>query len=260
MNDQDKLGSSEQCLEMLKADLGGDDRPDEPVLKQVSWTVKKGDFWVVSGLHRSGKSTLLSAVAMLQKPLSGEIKLFGVDPWSGDEEVLIQQRLRLGVVFEAGERLLHQMSVAENVALPICYHENCSFDEAEERVAKLLEFTGMLSMSSNMPGNLSRMYRQRASLARALALKPKMLLLDNPLAAMDPREKHWWLETVEALAEGHPITGGEPLTLILTADDARPWMEEDRIYGLLHESSWRHFGGLEALKACDEPLVKEIFL
>jgi ABC-type transporter Mla maintaining outer membrane lipid asymmetry ATPase subunit MlaF len=259
MAEPQKNSASSICLQMKGAALGEEHESGEPLLKDINWVVRSGEMWVVTGLHRTGKSTLLSSVAMLQKPLAGEIEVFGVNPWSEGEEILVEQRLRIGLVFESGSRLLHQLTIGENVALPVCYHKDCSVDEAEQRVAELLEFVGVLPMANQRPGSLSRIFRQRASLARALALSPEMLLLDNPLAAMDPRERAWWLETVTALSKGHPIVGGKPLTIILTADDARPWLEAGRLFALLHENSWRTVGGMQEALSSSEPLLKEIF-
>jgi ABC-type transporter Mla maintaining outer membrane lipid asymmetry ATPase subunit MlaF len=247
------------CLQLIEADLGSDSKAASPLLKGVNWTIREGEFWVVSGLHLSGKSTLLSSVGMLLKPLAGQVRVFGVDPWVDDEVLLGKQRLRLGVVFETGARLLHKLSVMENVALPLCYHQDCSLDDASERVAELLKFTGVLEWAYDLPGVLSRSSRQRASLARALALSPEILLIDNPLAAVDPREKTWWLETVQALSQGHPIVGGKPMTIIVTADDPRPWMQTGRRFMLLHENNWRQFAGTEEITASEEPLLKEMF-
>jgi len=250
---------AQPCLELIDADLGSEQFADAPLLKGVNWTVREGEFWVASGLHLSGKSTLLATIAMLQKPLAGQVKVFGVDPWVEDESLLGKQRLRIGLVFEAGARLLHKLSIVENIALPVCYHQDCTLEEASVRVSELLNFVGVMDKADDLPGVLTRTHRQRASLARALAMSPEVLLIDNPLAAIDPRERTWWLETVQALSKGHPIVGGRPMTIVVTADDARPWMGPDRRFVLLHENNWRQFSGMDEFVGSEDPLLKEMF-
>ena len=71
------------------------------------------------------------------------------------------------------------------------------------------------------------------ALARALALKPSVLLLDNPLDGLDPRQAGWWIEVLDALWQGHPVLDGQPATLILAATDFRPWHKPGRRLAVL---------------------------
>ncbi|HEY1172122.1 MAG TPA: ATP-binding cassette domain-containing protein [Verrucomicrobiae bacterium] len=249
---------SSVCVKLEAADLGLEGWDDKPLLKGVNLQVNTGEFWVAGGMHRSGKSTLLASVAMLQKPLAGKIEVFGVDPWKVDEAKLMKQRLRVGLVFEAGARLLHKLSIAENVALPLCYHQDCRMEEAQERVAELLKFTGVETMARQLPGGLTRTYRQRANLARALAMSPELLLLDNPLAGMDFSERAWWRETVTDLGRGHPIVGNRPMTIIVVTNHLTPWVAEDRHFALLHENTWRQIGGMAELHASRETSLRDV--
>ncbi len=258
MADTKPQKESPVCVKLESADLGLEGRGDEPLLKAVNLQVNTGEFWVVGGMHRSGKSTLLASVAMLQKPLTGKVEVFGVDPWKVDETNLMKQRLRVGLVFEAGARLLHKLTVAENVALPVCYHKDCRIEEAHERVAELLKFAGVEDMARQLPGGLTRTYRQRASLARALAMSPELLLLDNPLAGVDFSERTWWQETVTALWRGHPIVGGKPMTIMVVTNHVTPWVAADRHFALLHGNAWRPIGGMAELQASGETSLRDV--
>jgi ABC-type transporter Mla maintaining outer membrane lipid asymmetry ATPase subunit MlaF len=246
------------CLRLQAVDLGGEGKGDDPLLKDVDLQVEEGEFWVVGGMHRSGKSTLLATLAMLQKPLSGQIEVFGKDPWAVGEANLMKQRLRVGLVFEAGARLLHKLTIAENIALPVCYHRDCRIDEADKRVSELLEFTGITDLAGQLPGALTRTDRQRASLARALAMSPELLLLDNPLAGVDFSERDWWQDTVKALWRGHPVVGGKPMTIVVVTNHLSPWVEADRQFALLHEATWRRIGGMSELQASDNLLLRDV--
>lgn len=246
------------CIKMQGTDLGVEGISDEPLLKGVTWEVRPAEFWVVGGMHRSGKSTLLETLAMLQKPLSGKIEVFGKDPWTADEANLIKQRLKIGLVFESGARLLHNLTLAENTALPLCYHKDCRMEEARGRVDELLEFAGVTSMARQLPGNLTRTYRQRASLARALSLSPEMLLLDNPLSGVDLSERTWWQETVMSLWQGHKIVDGKPMTIVIATNHLAPWIAKDRQFALLHGKAWQSLGGMNELQNSQEPLLRNV--
>jgi phospholipid/cholesterol/gamma-HCH transport system ATP-binding protein len=250
--------ASAVCVKLQQAELGLEGMDNDPLLKDVNWEVRSGEFWVVGGMHRSGKSTLLATLAMLQKPLSGKIELFGVDPWGADGANLMKQRLRVGLLFESGARLLHQLSVVENVALPLCYHRDCRLDEAQERVDELLSFAGIEGLHRDLPGEMTRTYRQRVSLARALALSPELLLLDNPLAGVDLSEQNWWQGTVTKLSEGHPITGGKPMTIVIVTNQLTPWVEKGRNFALLQGKQWRQIGGMTELESSDEAVLREL--
>lgn len=258
MADTKPQKTSATCLKLQAADLGLEGRGDDPLLKGVDLQVNTGEFWVVGGMHRSGKSTLLASLAMLQKPLSGQIEVFGTDPWTVGEMNLMKQRLRVGLVFEAGARLLHKLTIAENIALPVCYHRDCRVEEAQQRVDELLKFAGIEGMARQLPGALTRTDRQRASLARALAMSPELLLLDNPLAGVDFSERDWWQETVAALWRGHPIVGGKPMTIVVVTNHLPPWVAADRQFALLHEATWRQIGGMSDLHASEDPLLRDV--
>lgn len=246
------------CVKLQETDLGLETMAEDPLIKGVSWEIGAGEFWVVGGMHRSGKSTLLSTLGMLQKPLSGKMELFGVNPWGADGANLMKQRLRVGMVFEAGARLLHKLTVLENIALPICYHRDCRLDEAQERMDELLKFAGIEDLTNELPGELSRTYRQRVNLARALSLSPEVLLLDNPLSGVDLSEQQWWQDVVAKLWQGHAISGNKPMTIVIVTNHLTPWVEQGRNFALLHGKAWRQIGGMAELEACDEPWLRDV--
>lgn len=244
-------------IELAGADIASAQNPDTALVQQVNWRLHPGEFWAVGGLQWAGKSDWLTTVAGLQRPAAGQHFLFGEPtPDMGQLELLAARR-RIGLVFENGGRLFPHLTVAENVALPLCYHHNCSKDEASETVAAVLRLAGVGELADQLAGQLNRSWRQRVALARALALKPEVLLLDNPLAGLDPRQTRWWLETLDALNAGHAWMSGRPLTLVATADELRQWSSHARRFGWLQDRRWLDLGGRAELAASGEPALHD---
>ncbi|HAB19701.1 MAG TPA: ABC transporter ATP-binding protein, partial [Verrucomicrobiales bacterium] len=159
------------------------------VLEHVDWRVEEGDFWVIAGGHGSGKSALLATVAGLNPAGGGEVRVFGEE--LTPDNLLATGRRRVGLVFEAGGRLLRDLTVAENIALPVSYHENCSLGEALDQVLPLIAALQLEGHADASAGRIGRAWSQRIALARALAAAPELLLLDNPIAGLDQDHIRW---------------------------------------------------------------------
>ncbi len=216
-------------------------------VRDVDWSAAAGDFWVISGLHGSGKSDLLMAAGGLTAAAAGACFFQGHKlPLVEDEQ--LAERLRLGFVFEGGQ-LFSQLTVAENLALPLRYHHNLSAAEADARVRRMLSATELAPWAATTPGGLTRAWRKRAGLARALMLQPEVLLLDDPLAGLDARHRQWWLNFLGDLARGGELSGGRPLTLVATADDVRPWRNVARQFAVLQDQRLVVLGNWEQAEA-----------
>jgi len=226
------------------------------VVEDVNWSVAAGEFWVVAGQEHSGKSDLLMLAAGLMPPAAGRINFFGIDTKNFGEAELAG-RLRVGFIFQGGQ-LFNQLTVAENVALPLQYQRNFTALEAAQQTRALLELLELTPLADVTPANVAANWRQRAALARALILKPEMLLLDNPLAGLGARHRQWWLRFLARLAHGHELLAGKPLTLIATADDLQPWKHAGRKFALLHEKKFIPLGMWDEVTAASDPVVKEL--
>lgn len=248
---------SKLIIEMSGVTVGAMRDPKVTAVSGVDWTVAAGDFWVVAGLSRSGKSDLLMLTAGLTAATSGSYRLFG-EEMPIFEESRLRTRLRLGFVFDGGQ-LFNSLTVAENIALPLRYHDRLSAEDVLVRVNQLLELTGLMPFANSTPGTMSRNWQKRVGLARALALQPEILLLDNPLGGVDVREVNWWLNLLSQLSAGHEVMPGKRgTTLVVSADDLRPWRDRAHQFAMLRSRRFETLGNRAQLGDAADALVKEL--
>jgi phospholipid/cholesterol/gamma-HCH transport system ATP-binding protein len=222
----------------------------------INWEVHAGDFWVIAGLQGTGKSDFLLLTGGLMPPTAGDYWFCG-EKMPIFEEARLKERLRLGLVFEGG-RLFNQLTVRENIALPLRYHRNLTTAQAEAQVQALLEATELTAFAESAPAVLGRNWQKRVGLARALALKPELLLVDNPLGGLDLRHANWWLEMLGQLSRGEGLAEGKAITLVVTASDFRPWNGRARQFALLEKRQFRILGTWTQMEAAGDELVLEL--
>ena len=244
------------ALQMRGVAVGSAREAGVAVVAEVDWTVMAGEFWVVGAPQLSGKSDFLMMAGGLTAPIRGEYFFLG-ERMPIFEEARLGHRLKLGLVFDGG-RLISQLTVAENIALPLRYHGNPAPAEAESRVTELLELTGLTPWAHHTSGELGRSWQQRVGLARALGLQPEVLLLDSPLTGLDLRHMIWWLDFLDQLSRGHSFLAGRPVTLVATADDLRPWRRHANRVAYLAARRLRVLGDWRAAEDCEEAVVREL--
>lgn len=226
------------------------------VAKEVNWRVEPGDFWVVAGLHGSGKSDLLMLAGGVMAPICGTYEFQGESMPIFAEERLAH-RLKLGLVFDGG-CLFNQLTVAENIALPFRYHRNLTEAQTEPYVATLIEMMELAPYATTLPSALGRNWQRRAALARALILKPELLLLDSPLAGLDQREQNWWFGFLDQLSHGHPYFAGRPVTLVVATANLRSWRGQARRFALMENRRFTVLGDWATVEQSRDPLVREL--
>jgi len=153
-------------------------------LRNVSLSIKKGEFLSVMGASGSGKSTLLNLIGGLDQPSSGEI-FIDSKPLHGisDDELTLIRRRRIGFIFQFFN-LLPILTAAENVGLPLLL-EGLPFSEIKPKAIKLLEQVGLGERTEHRPEQLSGGEMQRVAIARALVTNPAVLLADEPTGNLD---------------------------------------------------------------------------
>ncbi|HMJ91859.1 MAG TPA: ATP-binding cassette domain-containing protein [Candidatus Acidoferrum sp.] len=203
------------------------------VIEGVNWEVRAGEFWIVGGVQGSRKSDFVFMLAGLTKPLRGCYELFEQDMGEHFGDEFLPNRLRTGMVFDDA-RLINGLTVAENVALPIRYHQNLTVEESASWVSALMKETDIVEFAQDMPSAVPRYWRVRTSLARALALRPEVLFLENPVRGMDARHTSWWAQFVTKLWRGHSLMAGKPMTIVASTDEFRPWRRSGAQFAELH--------------------------
>jgi len=160
-------------------------RSDLHVLRGVSLSLSSGESLAITGPSGVGKSTLLQIIGMLDQPTSGTVTLFGEDPFTLDAQSQASFRNRqIGFVFQ-DHHLLPALTAIQNVLLP-ALAAGSSTVEQYARARELLEAVGLSERADHLPGELSGGEKQRIAIARALLLKPKLVLADEPTGNLDP--------------------------------------------------------------------------
>lgn len=156
------------------------------ILKEVDFSVNRGEIVTILGGSGCGKSTLLKGIVGLLRPLKGRIFLGGMEITGEDARgALADARRRIGVLFQSGA-LVGSMTLAENVALPIREFTDLPGALIEDVVRLKLEQVKLAEYGDFLPADLSGGMRKRAGLARAIALDPEILFCDEPSAGLDP--------------------------------------------------------------------------
>lgn len=187
----------------------------------ISLTIHRGEFVAIVGKSGSGKSTLMNIIGALDVPTSGSYLLGGedVDQMSDDQLADIRNRM-IGFIFQQ-YNLLPKSTLLENVELPLLYAK-MDKDERREKAMASLERVGLADKWKNLPNQLSGGQQQRASIARALAGDPSLILADEPTGALDSKTSREVLDFLKEL-------NGEGNTIVMITHDSSIALEARRV-------------------------------
>ncbi len=223
---------------------------DQKVLKGISLRVQRGETVSVLGQSGTGKSVLLKLIIRLQDADSGTIRIAGADVADADIEKLNGLRKKIGFLFQ-NAALYDSLTVEDNVAFPLRRHAGMPGAELGSRVRELLADVGMERDGRKMPADLSGGMQKRVGLARALALQPEILLLDEPTAGLDPITA---AEIVELIVE---LKRRRKMSAVVVTHGVRSAKAfSDRLV-LLHEGKIRSEGTFDELRQERDPFVTQ---
>ena len=168
------------------------------VLKGINLHIKQGQVVVIIGPSGSGKSTVLRTMNYLEEPTSGKVIVDDMD--LSDKKKLNEVRAEVGMVFQ-NFNLFPHMTVMDNLTLAQTKVRKTSTDEAKKIGQALLDRVGLGDKANAYPDSLSGGQKQRVAIARALAMKPKVMLFDEPISALDPEMVSEVLDVMKSLAE-----------------------------------------------------------
>ncbi len=220
------------------------------VLEDVNFSVSRGTVCAVMGGSGSGKSTILRHLIGAYKPDEGQIYLDGEEITCLSEREMERVRRKFGMLFQGGA-LLNSLTVGENIALPIRHHTDLPDETIEIMVKMKLELVGLRDAEHLKPSEISGGMQKRVSLARAIALDPKIVFYDEPSAGLDPVVSGVIDKLMSDLAKIMGIT-----SVVVTHDMNSVFRIADRII-MLHRGRIVANGTPEEIKTASDPLVQQ---
>lgn len=223
---------------------------EQVVLNRIDLEVSHAETLAILGRSGAGKSVLLKLIIGLQKPEAGSIEVTGEEISALSLDRLNQVRKKIGFSFQYSA-LYDSLTVEENVAFPLKRHTDMSTAERRCRVQELLSRVGMEDAAAKLPAEISGGMKKRVGLARALALNPEIMLLDEPTAGLDPITAG---EINDLLLNLHQELS---VSAVMVTHDVRSARTVSNRLALLHEGNILIEGSFEDLKQSDHPFVLE---
>jgi phospholipid/cholesterol/gamma-HCH transport system ATP-binding protein len=223
----------------------------QAVLNGITLAVRRGETLAVLGRSGTGKSVLLRLIIGLEKPDSGSVRIHGQYIAGLALDQLGEIRKKMGFLFQHAA-LYDSLTVGQNLAFPLQHHrKQLSKSERSDRVRQLLAEVGMESDLEKMPSDISGGMQKRVGLARALALEPDILLLDEPTAGLDPISSGEIDDLILKLQEEHHVA-----SIVVTHDLHSAKTIADRL-ALLNEGNVVIEGNFEELQKSDIEFVRD---
>ncbi|MEL6930453.1 MAG: DevA family ABC transporter ATP-binding protein [Cyanobacteria bacterium J06600_6] len=190
----------------------GEGKLKKQILFDIDLTLNSGEVIILKGPSGSGKTTLLTLMGGLRSPQSGSLRVFGTELVGAKKNKLVQTRKNIGYIFQS-HNLLASLTAQQNVQMSLELHKHIPSSEIEQRAIAILESVGLADHINYHPQQLSGGQKQRVAIARALVSHPKIVLADEPTAALDGKTGRDVVELMQQLAKKRGCT-----VLIVTHD------------------------------------------
>jgi phospholipid/cholesterol/gamma-HCH transport system ATP-binding protein len=220
------------------------------VLNELNLDIESGETMVLLGGSGSGKSTLLRQILGLERPHAGSVHVKGTDITRCSEFELRQVRLSIGVAFQSAA-LFNSLTVEDNVALPLREHTRLAPSIVDLMIWMKLAAVGLADFGKLLPQELSGGMKKRAAVARALALGPEILVLDEPSAGLDPIVAAELDELILLLKQAFQMT-----VIVVTHELPSAFRIADRI-AMLYQGTFSSVGTKEEIRASKNPRVRQ---
>jgi len=220
------------------------------VLDKTSLKIETGSTCVIIGRSGCGKSVLLKHIVGLLKPDSGRVFVDGKEVARLKEKELDGLRMKIGMVFQGGA-LFDSLTVAENVGFGLIEHNHLDRKELLERVEESLCHVGLCGIGNLMPSELSGGMKKRVSLARALCIRPEIILYDEPTTGVDPITADSINELIKTLHDKLKVT-----SVVVTHDMKSAYMVADRI-AMLYQGKIIAEGTPQEIQNTQHPVVHQ---
>lgn len=226
---------------------------EHTVLDSLDFNVHKGKITTILGFSGAGKSTLMKHILGLLLPSSGEVIVLGQDPSKLTEFDLRTFRQNFGMLFQYAA-LFDSMTTFENIAFPLREFTKKTESEIEEKVYSLLKQVDLHEEATfKLPSELSGGMRKRVGLARALALKPKIMLYDEPTTGLDPITTHMVDDLIISTADNHKDIS---LTSVVISHDVRATLRVSDYIAFLENGRVVEHCSVEEFKRSTNPTIK----
>ncbi|HKR64344.1 MAG TPA: ABC transporter ATP-binding protein [Thermoanaerobaculia bacterium] len=223
---------------------------ERPVLRDMSIDVERGESLVIVGGSGTGKSVTLKHIIGLLRPDRGRVIIDGTDITSMNDVELNRFRRHFGMAFQEGA-LFDSMSVFDNIAFPLRRHTKMSEQEIRTRVEECLEDVHLHGVEKKRPSELSGGMRRRVGFARAISLKPDILLFDEPTTGLDPVISDVIAELIVEMDQKLGTT-----TVTITHDMKVAFKIADRV-AMLYQGQIIEEGTPEEFQASTNPIVRQ---
>lgn len=223
---------------------------DRKILDGLSLSVEKGETLVIIGRSGCGKSVFLKHIIGLLKPDTGEIRIDGQDTCGYSGKAMNTLRLRFGMLFQFSA-LFDSLTVGENVGFNLIEHTEMTTGEINARVAESLELVGLKGIQSLKPSELSGGMKKRVALARAICMRPEILLYDEPTTGLDPIMADAINELIIELQKKLNVT-----SIAVTHDMVSAYKIASRI-AMMYQGRIIQVGRPEEIRDSQNPIIRQ---